>query len=162
MSSSPTAARRGEYTPAPLSPFQLSQPYMDKLTTQKQTSSSGSIEKPSAKTDLNFIEKVTKSSSGNLYWDSGATASASAKAKAKEAMAMSSLSSTVKKKRKVVEAFQEARRRRNVKDEFSHFCTETSFTALVRIYNASSWARRIGWILVFLVMFGWLTYQVSA
>ena len=111
--------------------------------------------KPQAKSDLNFVARVTKTASGNLYWNNANETAAA------DAMAMTAVqSASEKKQRKVVEAFQHARQRRNVKDEFSHFCSETSFTALVRIYNASSWARRIGWIVVFVVMLGWLTYQV--
>ena len=122
---------------------------MDKPVSRSKTT------KPPTKTDLNFISKVTKASSGNLYWDN------TRKTATDGDMAMSTLSPK-EKKMKVVDAFQRARHRRNVKDEFSHFCSETSFTALVRIYNASSWARRIGWIVVFVVMLSWLTYQVSS
>nr|KAG5705928.1 hypothetical protein BaRGS_010818 [Batillaria attramentaria] len=48
-----------------------------------------------------------------------------------------------------------------MKEEFSHFCTETSFTAITRIYNASSIRRRIGWTVLLLGMLAWLSIQVK-
>ncbi|KAK7496040.1 hypothetical protein BaRGS_00012741 [Batillaria attramentaria] len=69
------------------------------------------------------------------------------------------LTSKDKVERKVVNAFQEAKRRRRMKEEFSHFCTETSFTAITRIYNASSIRRRIGWTVLLLGMLAWLSIQ---
>ncbi|XP_071102852.1 epithelial sodium channel subunit gamma-like [Haliotis cracherodii] len=47
----------------------------------------------------------------------------------------------------------------NVKEQFKKFFQETSFTALVRIYNATSLVKRLAWLVVFLGMLVWLSVQ---
>ncbi|XP_076443977.1 epithelial sodium channel subunit gamma-like [Babylonia areolata] len=69
----------------------------------------------------------------------------------------SSLSWTEQKPLQVFE--DSGGRRRGAREELWHFCSETSFTALVRIYKASSWARRLGWLVVVLSMLCWLMVQ---
>ncbi|KAL8568700.1 hypothetical protein ACOMHN_058429 [Nucella lapillus] len=88
-----------------------------------------------------------------LYWD---TTAPDPPGLTKEALALSPT------EKRALDAFQDAgqrRRRERVREELGHFCTETSFTPLVRIYNASSWLRRLGWLLVVFSMFSWLTVQ---
>ncbi|KAK3768071.1 hypothetical protein RRG08_045889 [Elysia crispata] len=60
------------------------------------------------------------------------------------------------KKFKVIDAFQE---KKNIKQEISNFFTETSFTALTRIYKAESFFRRLAWTIVVLAMMSWLGVQ---
>lgn len=69
---------------------------------------------------------------------------------------------TAEMKLRAVRAFQSEheKRTKRVKDEVSSFCTQTSFTAITNIYNASSLPRRIGWTLLFFAMLAWLCVQV--
>jgi hypothetical protein len=59
-----------------------------------------------------------------------------------------------------VNALKEAGRRNRMKDDISRFCSETSFTAVVRIYHASSWMTRVGWLIVVLGMLVYMFVQV--
>lgn len=68
---------------------------------------------------------------------------------------------SAERKLKVLRALQMADRKQRMKDEFSTFCTDTSFTAIVRIYNATSSRIRLFWSVLFLIMFVWMTVQVT-
>ncbi|XP_076465407.1 epithelial sodium channel subunit gamma-like [Babylonia areolata] len=136
-------SKRKDCVEDPMSPFQPSQP---------STRTSNTKTRP-PKTDLEFLQKVTAPTSGALVWDQSD--------KASETMGLKTVSSSNEKARRALQAFREAQSRRHsrVKQEFSQFCTETSFTPLVLIYKSSSWLRRIGWILLFLTMIAWLSVQ---
>lgn len=60
------------------------------------------------------------------------------------------------KKLEVVNAFQE---RKKFQEEISNFFSETSFTALTRIYKAESIFHRLAWTIVVLAMMAWLAVQ---
>lgn len=45
--------------------------------------------------------------------------------------------------------------------EIKKFCKETSFTAVTRIHGAKSIFKRFIWIIVFLSMLAWVTFQIT-
>ena len=47
----------------------------------------------------------------------------------------------------------------SLREKVAVFFNETSFTPLVRIYNATNWFKRICWLLVVLGMLSWLSVQ---
>ncbi|XP_046554137.1 acid-sensing ion channel 2-like [Haliotis rubra] len=76
---------------------------------------------------------------------------------------MMALPKTRSEKNGIPEAFvyrgEEEMKSGNVKEQFNKFFQETSFTALVRIYNATSIVKRLAWLVVFLAMLAWLSVQ---
>ncbi|XP_067664680.1 amiloride-sensitive sodium channel subunit gamma-like [Haliotis asinina] len=76
---------------------------------------------------------------------------------------MMALPKTRPEKNGIPEAFvyrgEEEMKSGNVKEQFNKFFQETSFTALVRIYNATSIVKRLAWLVVFLGMLAWLSVQ---
>ncbi|XP_050401796.1 degenerin-like protein asic-1 [Patella vulgata] len=46
-----------------------------------------------------------------------------------------------------------------LREQLGSFCKDTSFTAIVNIYRATSVFKRLAWFLTFLFCLGWLTFQ---
>ena len=56
---------------------------------------------------------------------------------------------------------KEAKEQKNIREEFSEFVQETSFTAILRIYKAQSYITRVTWIVLTLAMVTWMIVQCS-